>query len=236
MNYTKIILIRFENYLSAHEIEAFRGAVISQLKSKDLLFHNHLPDGEGFRYSYPLIQYKRINKKAAIFCLGNGTESIGKFFLDSDLTLDLNGKPLKLEVESVKAYKHRIQIWNSSFRFTIRKWLALNQENYDLFDKLESVAEKSMFLENILKANILSFAKGLDIFFDKQVECKITWLSEPAITQYKNVKMTIFDAEFITNVSIPNYAGLGKGVSVGYGMTVRKKEKKEKNEINNDKQ
>lgn len=233
MNYTKIILIRFENYLSPHEIEAFRGAVISQLKSKDLLFHNHLPDSEGFRYSYPLIQYKRINKKAAIFCLGNGTESIGQFFLDSDLTLDLNGQPYKLEVESVKAYKHRIQIWDSKFRFTIRKWLALNQENYSKYDTFESVSEKSIFLENILKANILSFAKGLDLFFDKQVECKITWLSEAAITQYKNVKMTIFDAEFITNVSIPNYAGLGKGVSVGYGMTVRKKEK---NEINNDKQ
>jgi hypothetical protein len=37
--------------------------------------------------------------------------------------------------------------------------------------------------------------------------------------------MTIFDAEFLTNVSIPDYAGLGKGVSVGYGVTVRKKEK-----------
>jgi hypothetical protein len=89
------------------------------------------------------------------------------------------------------------------------------------------VAEKSAFLENILKANILSLAKGLDIFFEKQVECKITRLSEPRITRYKNVKMTMFDAEFLTNVSIPDYAGLGKGVSVGYGMAVRKKDKKE---------
>jgi transketolase N-terminal domain/subunit len=39
--------------------------------------------------------------------------------------------------------------------------------------------------------------------------------------------MTMFDAEFLTNVSIPDYAGLGKGVSVGYGMAVRKKDKKE---------
>jgi len=143
------------------------------------------------------------------------------------MILNLNGEVYKFEVESVKAYNHLIQVWNSNFRYTIRKWLALNQENYELYNKLESVAEKSAFLENILKANILSLAKGLDIFFEKQVECKITRLSEPRITRYKNVKMTMFDAEFLTNVSIPDYAGLGKGVSVGYGMAVRKKDKKE---------
>lgn len=226
MNQTKIITIRFKNSISSTDIEAFRGAVINALQDKDILFHNHNLQDKGFRYSYPLIQYKRINKKAAIFCLEDGTESIGKFFLDSDMILNLNGEVYKFEVESVKAYNHLIQVWNSNFRYTIRKWLALNQENYELYNKLESVAEKSAFLENILKANILSLAKGLDIFFEKQVECKITRLSEPRITRYKNVKMTMFDAEFLTNVSIPDYAGLGKGVSVGYGMAVRKKIKR----------
>ncbi len=225
MGNTKIVTIRFKNIISPTDIEAFRGAVVNALKDKDILFHNHNLTDKGFRYSYPLIQYKRINRRAAIFCLEEGTESIGKFFLDSDLTLNLNGKIHQFEVESVKAHKHLIQIWNSNIRYTIRKWLALNQENYEFFDTLESVAEKSAFLENILKANILSFAKGLNVFFEKQVECKITRLSEPRITLYKNVKMTIFDAEFLTNVSIPDYAGLGKGVSVGYGVTVRKKEK-----------
>lgn len=227
MNQTKIITIRFKNSILSTDIEAFRGAVINALQDKDILFHNHNLQDKGFRYSYPLIQYKRINKKAAIFCLEDGTESIGKFFLDSDMILNLNGEVYKFEVESVKAYNHLIQVWNSNFRYTIRKWLALNQENYELYNKLESVAEKSAFLENILKANILSLAKGLDIFFEKQVECKITRLSEPRITRYKNVKMTMFDAEFLINVSIPDYAGLGKGVSVGYGMAVRKKDKKE---------
>ena len=235
MKNTKIILIRFKNIISPTDIEAFRGAVVNALKDKDILFHNHNLQDKGFRYSYPLIQYKRINKKAAIFCLEEGTDSIGKFFFDSDLALNLNGKIHQFEVESVKAYRHLIQIWNSNFRYTIRKWLALNQENYDLYDKLESVAEKSAFLENILKANILSFAKGLNIFFEKQVECKITWLGDPKITNYKNVKMNTFNAEFLTNVSIPDYAGLGKGVSVGDGVTGRKKEKEKEKEKENNK-
>ncbi len=221
----KILQIRFQNEISFQQIEAFRGAIINALQDKDILFHNHNLTDSGYRYSYPLIQYKRINKRAAIFCLEEGTESIGKFFLDSDLTLNLNGENIDFEVESVKAYNHLMQVWNSNFRYSIRKWMPLNQENYEQYDKLESVAEKSAFLENILIANILSLAKGLNVFFDKQVVCKITRISEPRITLYKNVKMTIFDAEFLTNVSIPDYAGLGKGVSVGYGVTVRRREK-----------
>lgn len=222
----RLIQIRFQNELPFHKIEAFRGAVVSELKEKDILFHNHKPDGGGLRYSYPLIQYKRINKKATILCVETGTESIGKFFQDSDLVLNIHGETSKFEIESIKAYNQIVQIWEHRFSYRIRKWLALNQENYEKFERLESVAEKSLFLENILKANTLSFAKGLNIFFDKQIECKITWLSEPTLTRYKNVKMTLFDAEFITNVSIPDYVGLGKGVSIGYGMTVRKRERK----------
>ncbi len=77
------------------------------------------------------------------------------------------------------------------------------------------MVEKTQFLEQILRGNILSFAKGLGIFIDKQVECVITQLSEPTVKRYKDVKLTMFDAEFTTNVSIPDYAGLGKGVSKG---------------------
>lgn len=226
MKKTKLLLIRFSNAISQRDTSSFRGAIINILKDNDILFHNHLPDKEGYRYAYPLIQYKRINKKAAILCFETGTESIGKLFADSDLVLNLNGRTERFEVESIKAYHHLIQPWESRFNYRIRKWLALNQENYEKYEKLESLAEKSFFLENILKANILSFAKGLNIFFDKQVECKITWLSEPTLTKYKNVKLTMFDAEFVTNISIPDYTGLGKGVSIGYGTSVRKKERK----------
>lgn len=226
MNNTRFLLIRFENTLSTSEVEPFRGAVIHALKDKDILFHNHLPNNGGFRYSYPLIQYKRINRKAVILCVGEGTESIGKFFFDSDLELTINGKKEKLIIDNIRAHKHLIQIWESKFHYRIRKWLPLNQENYEKYNQLESLAEKSFFLENILTANILSFAKGIDIHFEKQVICKISWLSEPVLTRYKGVKLTQFDIEFHTNVSIPDYVGLGKGVSIGYGCTVKKRENK----------
>lgn len=226
MDGTKLMLIRFKNEIAGNSLEQFRGAVVNELNDKDVLFHNHLPDDGGYRYSYPLIQYKRINRRAAILCIGPGTDTIGKFFFDSDLELRIGDKVEKFEVDNIRAYRSLIQIWDYKFSYRIRRWLALNQENYETYSKFESIAEKSAFLEKILTGNVLSLAKGLNIFFDKQAECKITGLSEPFVVRYKGTKLTSFDAEFISNVSIPDYAGLGKGVSIGYGVTTRVKEHK----------
>jgi hypothetical protein len=222
---TKLLLIRFNNTISQNEIEYFRGAVVNALSDKDILFHNHLPNATGVLYTYPVIQYKRINKKAAILCFETGTESIGKLFNESNLTFNLNGKVDSFEIDRITAFQHRIQVWDTKFTYHIRKWLALNQENYEKYTQIEGIGDKILFLENILKANILSFAKGLNIFFENQIECKITKLSDPMLTKYKNVKLMMFDAEFSSNVSIPDYTGLGKGVSIGYGVTVRYKKK-----------
>lgn len=226
MDGTKLMLIRFKNEIAGNSLEQFRGAVVNELNDKDVLFHNHLPDDGGYRYSYPLIQYKRINRKAAILCLGPGTDTIGKFFFDSDLELRIGDKVEKYEVDNIRAYRSLIQIWDYKFSYRIKRWLALNQENYETYSNLEGIAEKSAFLEKILTGNVLSLAKGLNIFFDKQAECKITWLSEPFVARYKGTKLTAFDAGFVSNVSIPDYAGLGKGVSIGYGVTTRVKEQK----------
>ncbi|MCI7069920.1 MAG: hypothetical protein MR982_02920 [Bacteroides pyogenes] len=223
MNHTKLLLLRFQNPITHTEIPSFRGAIINALKDKDILFHNHTSENSGFRYSYPLIQYKRINKNASILCIESGTESIGKLFTHSNLELNINGRREKFIVDNIKAYKHLIQVWDTKFHYHIRKWLALNQENYERFEQLESIAEKSLFLENILKGNILSFAKGINLFVEKQIECKLTWISEPVLMRYKGIKMMALDAEFISNVSIPDFCGLGKGVSVGFGTTVKYK-------------
>ena len=230
MEKTKLLLVRFQNTLAYHQLEAFRGAIINSLQEKDILFHNHLSDEGGLRYAYPLIQYKRINNKAAILCFGIGTESIGKLFQHADFDLNLNGKHEKFSIDNISANNYLIQAWDARFQYSIRKWMALNQENYEKYIRLESMVEKTQFLEHILRGNILSFAKGLGIFIDKQVECVITQLSEPTVTRYKGVKLTMFDAEFATNVSIPDYAGLGKGVSIGQGVVVRKKETNKKNQ------
>lgn len=226
MNKTKVLLIQFQNEVYQSQIESIRAAIVNSLDKKDILFHNHLPDN-GFRYSYPLIQYKRINKKSAILCLDQGTDAMAHLLADynSNLTLNINGKVEQFELEDIRAYNFITQIWDSRFHYRIHKWMPLSQSNFDKYNQIESMAEKISFLERILCGNILSFAKGIGIYFDNKVECLITSIDEPTVSRYKGVNVLLFEAEFMSNVSIPDYAGLGKGVSIGYGITNRKKEK-----------
>ncbi len=222
----RVLLLRFKNNIHKNEVSLLRGAVIHAInKNDDILFHNH--EGNKFRYSYPLIQYKRINQKGAIICVNEGTDVIGNFFSQCNFDFSLGEKQMTMEIESIKANQYLVQIWDFSFYYRIRKWLPLNQENYQEFLKLEGLSEKSLFLEKILIGNILSFAKGVNIHLESQVSCKITNLSEPIIIRYKEVKMMSFDTDFMSNVSLPDYIGLGKSVSLGFGTVTQNYDKKE---------
>lgn len=225
MKKVKILLIKFRNPIRKEEIPLFRGATIHALKeNNDILFHNH--DGEQFRYSYSLIQYKRINQCAAIVCVDEGTEAIGKLFANCDFTFNLGGRELQIDIEKIKATQYLIQTWDTYFHYHLRKWLPLNQKNYSEFLQLEDLSEKTQFLEKILIGNILSFAKGVDIQLESQIACKITYLSEPVIIRHKEIKMMSFDADFMCNVSLPDYIGLGKSVSLGFGTVTQNYERK----------
>ena len=219
--FIQIFLVRFKNEISFHEIPLFRGAIINLLgQDGEILYHNHANE-TSFRYSYPLIQYKRIHKKAAIFCIGEGVEAIGQLLSSQDFSLTIGERQLLLEIEAVYPKRYLIQTWDSTFRYRIRHWLPLNSDNYHKYINLDDITSKIIFLEKILIGNLLSFAKGLDLYIEKEIICKLLSLNDPHLIKAKGVKMMAFDAEFKTNLSLPDYMGLGKHASIGFGTVVR---------------
>jgi hypothetical protein len=72
-------------------------------------------------------------------------------------------------------------------------------------------------LENILKANIISFAKGVKWDIDKTISLRVDELIRTKIVPYKQQKLIAFDLKFRSNVFLPDHIGLGKGVSLGFG-------------------
>ena len=224
-NKLHVLVVFFANEMSQEEFPYFRGAVIHAMENANVLFHNHLSDDE-FRYKYPLIQYKRIRKKAAIVCVGEGTEVIGEFFNSADFRFQIGPRLVDMEIDHVDARQTLVQVWDTEFRYTLRKWLPLSSDNYRTYQSLEGIVEQCAFLQNILIGNILSFCKGVGITIEQEVKCVITQIMETRTYAYKGVKMQGFDVEFKSNVSLPDYIGLGKGVSLGFGMVVRKYEKK----------
>lgn len=231
MDKVKTLIVRFANEIRGSEVAAFRGAINGAMENANVLFHNHLGN-DRLRYAYPLVQYKRINGRAAIVCLGEGTEAIGQFFAQACFDVVLGERPVHLEVESVKAYQVLVQPWDGQFTYRICRWLPLNKENYEAYCKEDSLTARCSMLERLLVGNILSFAKGMGIHFDKTVTATLTNISDPKALYYKGVKLMGFDAEFKTNVSLPDFIGLGKGVSLGMGTVTKKRERNTNTETN----
>ena len=215
MNTIRTLVIQFANTLSAKEIPLFRGAVIQSMEESNILFHNHTPDG--FRYSYPLIQYKRIKGKAAIVCMGEGTEAIGKLLANKVTTLQIGEKQVQMEIEHMSAYQTIVACEDTIFHYSLRNWIPLNSTNYAAYSSTDSLASHIEMLEKILVGNIMSFLKGMGIQMEDQVKVFITSVENKHLAQYKGVAMTCFNIKFNTNLRLPYLIGLGKGTSLGFG-------------------
>lgn len=95
--------ILFNASMRHSELPLFCGAVIKALPHDSVLFHNHL--GIGLRYGYPLIQYKTIKGKAAIVCVGKGTESVWDFFARNNFDLTFHDtQECRYQLGMAKAY------------------------------------------------------------------------------------------------------------------------------------
>lgn len=222
MLYIYTFSIYFKNEISFSEIPLFRGAILNILgKNSDILFHNHIGDLE-YRYSYPLIQYKRIHKKAAIMCLCEGCDVIGEFLSSKDFSLTLGNRVVNLKIEALFPKRYLVQTWDAVFHYYLRNWIALNSENYEKYKNTDEVSTQIDLLENILIGNLLSFAKGVGIEIKNQIICKLITFSTPRLVTIKGVKKMAFDVEFKSNISLPDYIGLGKHASIGCGTVVRK--------------
>lgn len=228
MNKVKSTTIEFDLKISSKEVPMMRGAIIKLATStiKDnadliVLFHNHLTDTT-FRYSYPLIQYKQINGNGAIVCIADGNYAFNSLIATHNKQIKIgNRKTEPLSIIYIQTETTDITILDFFVGYKLSNWISLNSANYDQYINIDSLSEKVCFLERILIGNILSFCKGLDITLDNHIVAKITNLSEPKLITVKKTCIYSFDIEFKSNVALPNNIGLGKNVSLGYGLLTR---------------
>ena len=215
MKYTNILTIKFTNRIKKDEVSSFRGAVINLIPSENILFHNHTDNT--LRYAYPLIQYKRINGCAAIVCINEGIDAIKNHLQNLNHEIRIGNRLTYLTIDTISPRNSTIEINNELHNYSINSWLPLNNENYGSYIRTESLVERYSMLEKIMTGNILSFAKGIEVYFSEHIVCKITDISKIYYTDYKNVRMMALNATFKCNATLPNDVGIGKGVSLGHG-------------------
>jgi hypothetical protein len=217
----KYLQILFNEEITSEELPKFRGAVIDAASQEHILFHNH--QDENYRYAYPLIQYKRLGKRAAIVCLEQGTEEIHAFFSRPNPTLRIGNREIHCKIDRLYLNEFTLQTWDRTFSYKIEKWLAVKDDNFHAYTALESEAERQSFLARMLTGNILSMAKGLSWTVEQPIEIEIKHIMRQRKVIYKDTLLSAFDVAFTSNVYLPDYIGLGKSSAMGFGI-VRKNE------------
>ena len=225
-----MLTVVFDAKLQGFEVPAFRGAMIAKVGSENVLFHNHL-SGNTFLYKYPLVQYKTVGGKPAIICIEYGVDEIHKFFENSDWSLKIGDRWLDMKIGRLNLNQFMMQVWDKSWRYNITNWVALNQENYPKYAAIESLTEQIQFLERTLTGNIISMAKGIEWDVDKPIKLTINEIIATRLVNLKGSKVTAFTLDFTTNVFLPNYIGLGKSVSLGFGVVRSKINEKNKTDL-----
>lgn len=200
--------------LHPHYGHKLRGYFGNLFKEKSPLLHNHFETGE-LRYSYPLVQYKIIDTIPQLIGIAEGAELLIELFLKIK-QLDLNDKIFIIYSKNITNKIEDIGLTESLTDYKFKTlWMGLNQNNFKTYINLLPGHERANYLTKILIGNILSFYKGIGYTVSERIYVKPD-LTE-TISTFKNKKMTVFSGEFISNALLPNYIGLGKAVSRGYG-------------------
>ncbi len=198
---------------SASELRGFFATKFNEYS----LLHQH--NADKFIYRYPLVQYKMIDGAPRVIGINDGAEVLKQIYDKYD--------EIKLGEDVYEIVEKGISVRNQEFGLTdiihsyefATPWLALNQENYMKYYGLCSREERDEFLRKTLIANLLSMSKSLDYQVPDMIKCDAQVKIRK--NRLKDVNVMTFIGGFCANFLIPDYLGIGKSVSRGFGAVRR---------------
>lgn len=211
-------IIRFpEIKLRTRDAHKLRGYFGSLFREKSELLHNHMENGK-LRYEYPKVQYKVIDNVPVLVGLQEGSELLTDLFLKiRELKIDDRIYPVHQKNIEARQTEPGASVSPHTYRFETL-WMGLNQKNHSRYIEANAL-EREKMLEKILVGNCLSFFKSMGLFVEVRLEARGSFSKRN--TRFKNARMLAFDGVFELNAALPDFIGLGKQVSRGFG-TIKK--------------
>jgi hypothetical protein len=180
--------------------------------------HHHAANGRVI-YQHPLIQTKVLNGDIVITGLAEGAMILevlpnpGKLSL-AQRVLDVVEEERESRIVPVGPTEKLIEY---SF---VTSWLPLNQANHVKYLTCSSEA-RSDLLSRILIGNLLSLSKTIRLNVQTRLEPRHS-LVETESVQPKGVELLGFTGTCAINFSLPDFWGIGKFSSRGFGTLLRR--------------
>lgn len=216
-----ILILKLENNLiNRRDIPKLRGFIADKYPQYVEL-HNHIGN-DAYRYGYPMIQYKTIYKTPALIAINEAIKVLTELSFDLK-EIDINGDIKNINEKKFIIKKEKFGISEKPIKYLFESpWMALNQNNYKKYLS-QNEKGKNEILIKILVGNLLSVSKSLSYFIQERVNAELD-LTQCTVN-FKNQAMIAFKGNFKTNFYIPDYLGLGKSVSRGFGVIKKIEEK-----------
>lgn len=197
----------------AHKLRGYFGELF---KEHSPLLHNHYQDGS-LRYRYPQIQYKVLHKIPFLIGIDEGANLLTQLFLKIK-EINIDGKMHPIQSKNISQQQKEIGFSDALHEYKFETlWMGLNQQNYSKFVNLNSDKEKDAMLNAILTGHILGFFRSFGVALKPEERIMVKHQLEQKSTNFKGQKMLAFTGNFICNAILPNYIGLGKSTSRGFG-------------------
>ena len=178
------------------------------------------------KYLYPRVQVKILNEKIYFLGIAEGVSAV-RSLIDNFKSLDFGNITFKIKdiiIDENGLFEQTDHI--NKYKF-ITPWLALNRANTKKFSKT-STSQKRKFLCELLTRNLIFLTSEFKIDFDEKILTDIE-LEDKSLSSFNENRDVGFEGSFLTNFLLPDFIGLGNGITRGYGSI--KHEQKIKNEV-----
>ena len=179
----------------------------------------HRQEADSFIHRYPVVQCKMIRNFPTVIGINEGALFLKEF---ADET-----REILLGPDMYRVAEHDILIRDEEFGIseTIQSyefatpWLALTQENYKRFYKLTGKPARDEFVQKIFVDTLLSLSKSLGYEVPAPIRADTNFHFQK--DRLNGAGVMTFTGKFQANFQIPEYLGIGKSVSQGYGAVRR---------------
>ena len=167
------------------------------------------------KFLYPRVQVKILNEQIYIVGINEGVDSIKAIAQKMDF-LDFGNITFQVLDNEIEEHGNRFQPVSKLIRYRfVTPWVALNQTTGYRYRYLNN-ADRVNFLNRLLGQNIVFMAREMGMELEENIFTKVT-LSSLFPRQVDENNWGAFDGEFRANFVLPNYLGIGNGITRGYG-------------------
>ncbi len=167
------------------------------------------------KYLYPRVQVKILNEQIYIIGIKEGVEPVISL-VDNVSSFNFGNITINIEKYEIEENIAQFKITEKLYRYKfITPWIALNKSTGGKYRFLGD-QEKPLFLNKLLGQNLLFIAKELGEEVKTKIYTKVV-VENNNPEKIDDNGWGAFTGEFKTNFIIPNYIGLGNGITRGYG-------------------